>query len=129
VEPATRAEFAGKRAKAGLASLSYRERKSDPLVPVAVIEGNLKPGIPDKGVPDRRVMCGLARGPLWPEVVEVLGPGQWWPGRLGDEDTRPGAGGMPGPGPGPELVGSSRRVAGHHDFDGAGVASEAGVTA
>jgi hypothetical protein len=33
--------------------------------------------------------------------VEVLGPGQWWPGRLGDEDTRM-------PGPGPELVGSSR---------------------
>ncbi len=33
----------------------------------------------------------------------MLGPGQRWPGRLGDEDTR-----MPGPGPGPEMVGSSR---------------------
>ena len=31
----------------------------------------------------------------------MLGPGQWWPGRLGDEDTRM-------PGPGPEVVGSSR---------------------
>jgi hypothetical protein len=31
----------------------------------------------------------------------VLGPGRWWPGRLGDEDTRM-------PGPGPEVVGSSR---------------------
>jgi hypothetical protein len=25
---------------------------------------------------------------MWPEVDEVLGPGRWWPGRLGDEDTR-----------------------------------------
>ena len=24
---------------------------------------------------------------MWPEVDEVLGPGQRWPGRLGDEDT------------------------------------------
>ena len=38
---------------------------------------------------------------MWPEVDEVLGPGQWWPGRLGDVDTRM-------PGPGPEVVGSSR---------------------
>jgi hypothetical protein len=46
-------------------------------------------------------MSGSARGPIWPEVDEVLGPGRWWPGRLEDEDTRM-------PGPGPEVVGSSR---------------------
>ena len=69
------------RSKFGLAS--YRERKGDPLK--AVIEGNLKPR---KGVPLWLVMSGSARGLVWPEVDKVLGPGQWWPGRLGDEDTR-----------------------------------------
>jgi hypothetical protein len=38
---------------------------------------------------------------MWPEVDVVLGPGRWRPGRLGDENTRM-------PGPGPEVVGSSR---------------------
>ena len=60
-----------KEQKPGLAS--YRERKGDPLT--AVIEGNLK--TPEGGT--------CLAGEEWPGVDEVLGPGQWWPGR-----TRPG---------------------------------------
>ena len=60
------------------------KKRNDPLT--VVFGGNLKTRI--NGVPERLEMSGSARGPIWPEVDEVLGPGQWWPGRLEDEDPR-----------------------------------------
>ena len=74
--------FAGQRENP--ACDNYRGKKNDLLT--VVFEGNLKTRI--NGIPERLEMSGSARGPIWPEVDEVLGPGQWWPGRLGDEDPR-----------------------------------------
>ena len=77
------------------------------MTPLTVVfEGNLKTRI--NGIPERLEMSGSARGPIWPEVDEVLGPGQWWPGRLGDEEV-----------PGPKWWAGGIC---------AGVATEAGVT-
>ena len=83
------------RSKPGLAS--FRGKKSDPAN--GGIWGKLESRINGSTCLTRDEWS--ARGPMWPEVDEVLGPGRWWPGRLGDEDTRM-------PGPGPEVVGSSR---------------------
>jgi hypothetical protein len=78
---ANRRGFAGQRE---IPLVPIIERKNDPLT--VVFEGNLKPGL--RGVPDWLEMSGFARGPGWPAVDEVLGPGRWWPGRLGDDNTR-----------------------------------------
>jgi hypothetical protein len=83
---ANRRGFAGQRE---IPLVAIIERKNDPLT--VVFEGNLKPGL--RGVPDwlesRNEWFRTRPGPAgWPAVDEVLGPGRWWPGRLGDDDTR-----------------------------------------